>query len=480
MKAPPPTPQQELVRRTAAWRRAHARRQAPRQTSAPGPALSPGPVVWAVPVSVDSHQLNGLACASLTLCVGVDNDGGVVTSTAPLSGPRSWHVLDVDVREPMTGISCPSVSECVAVDGGGQVVSSGDPGAPVPSWTVAPVDSVSQPSTYTGGQDLLRGVSCPSVSLCIAVDSVGNMAWSSDPLAGAPAWGLAHIDDNTDYGCVGGGLTCQSPLMGVSCPSVSLCAAVDFTGNALQTTVPVSAPWPSRPVSGGGAQSLWGVTCPTTTFCATVNGSSGGEIGWKGTAGTAPTRHRLPIDAYSIWCRSASLCLAAGESPSGMAELVGSTDPAAKKPAWKRSNVGDINAVSCPTASICLATDDEGNIMVGVTVRSVAGTLRQQALRAGIPRIGVLRRNRGYAMRVTMAIAGSLHVHWRTSTGISLAVADAHFTGAQTKTVRLTLTANGRALLKRAKKRVTVTGLATYGTNSGAVSAQRKITLTSK
>ncbi len=443
-----------------------------------------GPLAWGAPIGIDSNPIDGLACPSIKLCLAIDNDGRVLSSTDPTGRARRWQSTDVDGSNSLTAISCPSASVCVVVDGDGNAVTTNDASGPASAWTVALVDSsIVEPSPYGGGPDLLHGVSCPSTTFCSAADSVGNIVYSGDPTGGSGAWALIHVDDNSDYGCAGGGLTCQSPLMGVSCPTASFCTAVDFAGNILQTSTPTApSAWPSRPAVGGGPQSLWSVSCPATSFCDTVDGTSGDAVSWNPVAGSRFTTHRLPIDAFGIWCSSASLCLASGEAASGTAELVSSTDPAARSAAWDVSDFGDINAVSCPTKSVCLAADDEGQLIVGVTVKNLAATLRREALGGRILRIGVLVRRRGYALRFESSLAGQLQVKWKASGAAGaavLATASARFTGPQTRTVRLMLTATGRRLLKGVSRRIGVTATATYETNTGEVSARRKLTLSS-
>jgi hypothetical protein len=478
----PPTPAQELARTAKA------------RTAAPPPILAPGPLVWAAPAGIGGGApIDGLACASISLCVAVDDNGHALTSTDPLGGAGAWQSTDVDGSTSLTGISCPSVSICVAVDSAGDVVATADANAPPAAWTVGRVDtSITEPSSYGGGPDLLRGVDCPSVSFCLAVDSVGNVAFSGAPTGGASTWALAHIDDNSDYGCAGGGPSCQAPLMSVSCPTVALCAAVDFTGNVLETTTPsASSPWPSRATGGGGPQSLWNVSCPSVSFCAAVNGVGGDAITWDPATGARLTTHRLPIDAFGIWCRSSTLCLASGEGATGTAELLGSTNPAAKNPTWEVTDYGEIDAASCPTASVCVAADDEGEVIVGVTVASLQATLRREALGGRIPRIGALGRRDGYSFSLTGPLAGALQIEWALSgaaakavgdTGLApvvLATASARFTGAQTQTVDLSLTGTGRRLLAGAK-RFSVTAQATYQTNTGTVATERKLTLSAR
>ena len=48
--------------------------------------------------------------------------GNVVTSTDPTGGAASWKLTNVDGSNDLSGISCPTVSLCVAVDVWGKAV----------------------------------------------------------------------------------------------------------------------------------------------------------------------------------------------------------------------------------------------------------------------------------------------------------------------------------------------------------------------
>jgi hypothetical protein len=118
--------------------------------------------------------LDDVSCASIGLCVVVDVNGNVVTSTNPLGG-AGWTLANVDGRNELRGVSCPSVSLCVAVDadGNGNAVTSTNPTGGASAWTVAHVD----------GSNVLNGVSCPTSTLCVAVDAIGNVIIGTAALA---------------------------------------------------------------------------------------------------------------------------------------------------------------------------------------------------------------------------------------------------------------------------------------------------------
>ena len=92
----------------------------------------------------------------------------------------------------LTGLSCPSVSLCVAIDARGDVVTSSQPAQRPEAWTLAHVDPQSNATGYL--LDRLDSVSCPTSSLCVAVDTNGNAITSTDPTGGASAWTVAQVD----------------------------------------------------------------------------------------------------------------------------------------------------------------------------------------------------------------------------------------------------------------------------------------------
>ena len=123
-----------------------------------------------------------------------------------------------------------------------------------PLWWRSPalIDPVAPPA---GGA--LPGVSCPSTSLCVAVDGAGNVIASQDPAGSAAGWSLAHVD--------------SSPLVALSCPSVSLCVAVDAAGDVVASTNPAggAAAWTVSSVPGARlpGPGVSGLSCQSASLC---------------------------------------------------------------------------------------------------------------------------------------------------------------------------------------------------------------------
>jgi hypothetical protein len=261
--------------------------------------------------------------AALLGCVFASN------ATAHLANPLLWRgpVL-VDPSGGFTAITCPAASFCVAADTSGNVVTSTDPTGGVSSWAVAHVDS----GDCGPRACFLTHISCPSVSFCAAVDETGALFTSTDPSAGAAGWKSVKIT--------------SKQLTAVSCPSVSLCVAVDYSGAAYTSTNPTgdAGSWSTATIDSG----------PCVISCRSIN---------KG----PPERQ---LDALA--CPSVSLCVAGDWE----GNVVTAIDPRGGSGAWTASYVdpdqegvhgGSIQAtvsnVSCPSVSLCAASDGTGGLV---------------------------------------------------------------------------------------------------------------------
>ena len=169
---------------------------------------------------------SAISCASQSLCVAVgsvtdSNKGLIFVSTEPTGAAAAWSPTVIKEGRGLFDVSCPSASFCAAVAGkSGKVFTSTDPISG--SWQVSEL----------GGSPNLRGVSCGTPSLCVAIGYEGRIFVSTDPTGGASTW--------QEAGTPGG----PGALQGVSCVSTLLCAAGNLSGDVLTSTDP----------SGGAAQ----------------------------------------------------------------------------------------------------------------------------------------------------------------------------------------------------------------------------------
>jgi hypothetical protein len=461
----------------------------PAATSSPGPAAtsSPGPVLWTVPASVDTAPIDSVSCPSPGLCVAVDRAGRVLWSANPTGGASAWSAADVDGANELTSVSCPATTLCVAVDAAGNAVTSQNPTGGAAAWAVAKIDSsTTANNTDNAGSVLLRGVSCPSASLCVAVDAAGNVLASANPAGGSSVWTITHADANRSHGCSGGGLACQPPIVGVSCPSTGLCAAVDFSGNLLTSDTPTSpGAWASVSAHGGALGSLWGISCPTVGFCATVDGTGGQAITFNPATPGLRQAHPLPAGAYGIWCQSASLCQASAQPRGGLSSVLGSYNPGALKPTWTSSPVGAVNAIACPSPSVCIAGDDQGNITAGATTRGLTSLLRNTVLSTRrLPSIATLTRTPHERYVLATPIAGKVTLTWTvagprpSALPVTLATTSHSFRGPGTATLTLRLNRTAVRRFRAAPQRLAVTGSATFTPSTGTLRATRTLSFT--
>jgi hypothetical protein len=256
----------------------------------------------------------------------------------------------------LDAVSCPTTRLCVAVDASGYVITTVDPTARSRVW--------SRPARIDGAA--LTGVSCPTTRLCVAVDDAGSVLTSTNPTGGARAWSRpARIDTAP---AAGGG---YAGLSGISCPSITLCVAVDDaeSGNVLTATRPTAGARGWRSSSVG--QRLTGVSCASTRLCVAVGAQhlyatvpAGGASAWHATGPQAGGGIMSAID-----CPSLSLCVAAGYGNSSTGLITTSTNPRGGTASWKTVSVQDtppdpgeglLDAVGCGRG-LCVAVDGADN-----------------------------------------------------------------------------------------------------------------------
>ena len=214
-------------------------------------------------------------------------------------------------------MSCPSVALCVVVDTAGEVMTSTSPQSAGP-WSLVQL----------AGSPRLDAVSCPTVSFCVATGA--GVFISTDPTGGANTW-------------ISQGVANSNVLVSVSCASTTQCVAVNVS--------PPGALVSSEPMGGASA---WQA------------------VSWPGSGTPAP-------EMSVVTCPSTHLCVAAGHY--GKVEV--SSDPAGGASSWHESvadpkggspggqSPNSLVAISCPTVRSCTALDTSGGV---VTTTSPAGS----------------------------------------------------------------------------------------------------------
>lgn len=278
------------------------------------------------------NWLRGVSCLTLANCMAVgstpfDEPPGVL---AERWQGKSWKVVPVPVPRPaqagaglLSGVSCPSVSECVAV---GTYHS-----APLAetwngrAWMLARPPS---PRRTSASGATLSAVSCATAKSCVAVGAYTLRNGDDAPLAESRSgrrWTLATppaVEGSSD-----------SALASVSCVSAAYCVAAGEYQTAAGYFVLIEswngASWTRMPApdpAGSQYSVLTGVSCVSKKRCVAVGGTDVGsgqnmtglsEV-WNGTAWTlAPVRWPRRTGnsfLFSVSCVSARSCMAAGDS----------------------------------------------------------------------------------------------------------------------------------------------------------------------
>ncbi|MHB8262576.1 MAG: IPT/TIG domain-containing protein [Acidimicrobiales bacterium] len=253
-------------------------------------------------------------------------------------------------------ISCPSASLCVAVDTAGHLVTSTDPNGGPSAWQVS--------NLTQAGLDL-TGISCPSASLCVAVDANSDIITSTDPVGGPQAWNVT------------GGLLDPSFPAYVSCPSITFCVAVDANNKVAYSTDPTggASAWTTYSTGYPGL-AFDGISCASSTLCVGIDSSSEvvvstdptapAQLGGSGPGDWSETTVDSGNVLSSIWCESTSLCAAVDSQ----GNVLSSANPTGGASAWSIASIDGTTAllgITCSSASLCAAVDSQGNVLVSTS-----------------------------------------------------------------------------------------------------------------
>jgi hypothetical protein len=284
--------------------------------------------------------------------------GLAVAQTAGAASLNWSGPVSIDAGKSLSGVSCPSESLCVAVDREGNALSTGTATSPGTPWTKLGIE----------GAPPLSSVSCPSVNLCIAVDRHGRAFATSHPLGGG--WSERAIDGTT-------------PLTGVSCPTESLCVAVDEAGNVLVSSDPGS-PGASWSVNAAHGIALQGVSCTgAACFAVDVAGNVlASSNGWQ------PHPVDAALNMTGISCTTSLGCVAVDAGGNALA----SGDPAAAAPTWSSTPIdarGGLAGVSCTSSGLCVAVGSHGEALASDNSTAPLPAWRESSADAGEALAGI-------------------------------------------------------------------------------------------
>jgi hypothetical protein len=309
-----------------------------------------------------SPGVGSVSCPSISLCVAADGLGNAYWSTDPASGANSWDFADIDMTNQITTLSCPSTQLCVAFDESGfppqppNLLTTTDPTGGIGAWTPAPLPARLLPPTKPPSYASVWSLSCPTANFCAALS--GNLLSSTDPAGGPSTWSESPLPEDK-YG-----------LLGLSCAASTLCVAVDTRGRVLTSTDPTAGAnaWTITSVDAAAASSNIGigsspeaVSCPTVSLCVAIDGS--GRVltstdpaarVWQTT--TLVSQPSLFTILRGITCSPSGACIVGNANT-----LYDSADPTGRTGAWT-STAESVNDGTCASATLCMFFADRSQL----------------------------------------------------------------------------------------------------------------------
>jgi hypothetical protein len=306
-------------------------------------------ITWKAKGTAYSKGLNSLDCPTAKLCVGAGYDA-VAVSTNPTGPAKDWKKFYIDRTtgpdgnpNDLTSVACVSVSACVTGDSSnnGWLATKPDSGG----WTPFAFPS----ETYV----TIEGIGCSHLGNCTALGVDGREM--STPKLGAGQFSfvsLPHTNPNE---------TNSSAPAQISCPNQTCVIAWAAGGVWVGQSSTNKFSW----VPIKHADEIESVDCPTASFCIAGSDDGSGAGTWishnpSSSGSWKPVA--LKSKPSAVACPSTRLCLAAAG-----ANTYSSTNPTVAsswKPDGGQAFKGIGSELSCPTAGLCVDSDQFGGISV--------------------------------------------------------------------------------------------------------------------
>ena len=298
-----------------------------------------------------TYSLSDVSCpptAGTPTCfaVGASNSGNSPTVLRSTNGGASWLEVNVpsDGTQQYTGVSCASSTACIAVGGGAIIATTNGT-----SWSAQTVPSGAAPSH----------VACANASACVAVGDQSSPTAAIYTTNGGKTW-------------LAGSTPANALLVSASCSTASDCIA---SGNPMLKSTNGGKTWSAVTLPSTAASDTGGVSCvPSGTLCLATGAAAVNETGvpaaiLRSTSGGSSWSAQIfplgPAGIGAISCPSSTGCIAGGSSQSLLGgNLVSFTTAYATSDSgatwsdtWPQQLSGALKAISCPSATTCLATD---------------------------------------------------------------------------------------------------------------------------
>jgi hypothetical protein len=296
-----------------------------------------GALTWSAPTALGVSQNNGsVSCVSATFCMATISPGRNSDGATSTWNGTSWSAPQAIYADPTFWQGADGPMSISCVLTTFCVLA-------VATDTFMWNGSTWSANVVDSGSNYFIALSCGSTTLCAAVDFAGNaVTWNGSTWSAPLGVDGGHPDS-------------------VSCIAASFCVVVDQAGNAL--TFDGSSWSASDSIDPGN--DIDSVSCLSATFCMAAD-YQGNALIWGGSSWSAPqfidpgtTYHKYDDDPDSISCVTATYCV--GVDINQTVTWNGSSWSA---PLSAESS-GYLAFVSCPTTTFCGAVDFEGNALVG-------------------------------------------------------------------------------------------------------------------
>ncbi len=323
-----------------------------------------------------------LACGAASGCLAAGTTANGAATLAVLGpdllGPKGWSEPYVGPGTDWSALSCPTSLDCVAAGAAGPV--------PVATAAMVTLDGGAHwsPARLPAGLLGITALACPTTTRCLALADVAASRQLQQEGNGSVTAVLASSDGGVDWGRVllpGG----PALLDALSCPTMSVCVAVGATpqrpgggqvdvvlrttdGGARWHTVAVP-PFPPPPAPGTSGSEILGAGLTSVSCFSARSCLAGGPAGvlsttdgahWRvveqtpgPTSGGVVSGGILFGELQLLACADRDRCLGAFSTPSGE-DLRRSTDGGRT---WRTVASGplDLTAISCPSPGVCFA-----------------------------------------------------------------------------------------------------------------------------
>ena len=305
-------------------------------TAGSGAGATPNWTVVSSPNASSSiNGLTGVSCTSATFCMAdgeyYPNGGAIYQTLIEEWNGTTWSVLSSPNTSStesngLTGMSCTSLTFCMAT---GNYSNGTHVQTLIEEWNGTSWAIVSSPNPSTTQDVFLYGVSCTSATFCMTAGIYNSNMTPVIEKWNGTSWTLVSAPNPS----------ADSELWGVSCTSATFCVATGFTLKTkhFQTLIEKwnGTSWvvASSPNASIFDNELYGVDCTSATFCMAVGGYLHYYRSryfqnlfekWNGTSWTIVSSPNTSTtqdnNLFGVSCTSATFCMAIGQYSTGTSD----------------------------------------------------------------------------------------------------------------------------------------------------------------